>query len=244
MIRNLRDLSIYQNKSGKHLKKDVFIRSAALVNLKRNDIHFLEKYETLTVIDLRTGNERNEKPDYKIGTYHAITLMDDLPSGVAHDRKSKEEIVKKVPNMPELYAGFIKSDLGLNGIEKAFKIITDPDRKGTVLWHCTEGKDRCGIVSALFLKLMDFDDETIYADYLKSAKSSKKRADKYYWIVRILLKNKTGAEAIRLAFSAKKEFLDAAFKAIEEKFGGFDEFFASMGIDAEKKRELQDRFLE
>lgn len=244
MIRNFRDLSIYTNREGKRLKADKFIRSAALVDLKAKDIVLLEKYDNLTVIDLRTDNERSEKPDYRVGNYCPLTLMENLPSGIAHDKKSKEAIVAKIPNMPELYANLIKKEIGFNGIKEAFKIICDPAREGAVLWHCTEGKDRCGVVSALFLKLMDFDDEVIFEDYLKSGKSSKSRANKYYWIVRILLNNRQGAVAIKTAFSAKREFLQSAFEQIVSTYGSFDKFFEAIGISAEDRERMKASFLE
>jgi len=244
MIRNFRDLSIYQNKNGKRLKKDLFLRSAALVDLKKKDIARLEQYSKLTVIDLRTDNECREKPDYVAGEYYHISLLENLPSGIAHDKKSKEEIVSRIPNMPKLYAGLVSSETGVKGLAEAFSIICDPDREGAVLWHCTEGKDRCGVLSALFLKLMDFDDEIILADYMKSGKSSRKRGLKYYWIIRILLKNKQGAEAMRTAFSTRKEFLDSAYSEIERIYGGFGDFFRAIGITEEIQQRMKDRFLE
>lgn len=244
MIRNLRDLSIYTNKDGKHLKAGKFIRSAALIDLNKRDIAKLESYRPLSVIDLRTENERVEKPDYQMDAYYGISLMENLPSGIAHDKKSKEEIVKKIPNMPNLYADLIRKEIGFEGIKKVFEIIRKISDEQTVLWHCTEGKDRCGVVSALFLKLMDFDDEVIMQDYLKSDKSSRTKGRKYYWIIRLLLNNKEGAEAMKVAFSARREFLNSAFDTIIEKYGGFDGFFEAIGIDAEEKQRLKAEFLE
>lgn len=244
MIRNFRDLSIYRNKEGKRLRRGMFLRSGALVALKKGDIRYLEQYNPLTVIDLRTENERNEKPDYSVGKYYSISLMENLPSAIAHDRKSQEAILKQIPNMPNLYAGLISNECGIKGIEKAFSIICDPDREGTILWHCTEGKDRCGVISALFLHLMDFDEETILADYLKSGRSSAPRAYKYYWIIRLLLRSKDGAEAMKTAFSAKKEFLEAAYAQIKETYGSFDGFFEAIGITAEIKQQMKAKYLE
>ena len=38
--------------------------------------------------------------------------------------------------------------------------------EGSVLWHCSMGKDRAGVASILVLKLLDVDEETILEDYL------------------------------------------------------------------------------
>ena len=38
--------------------------------------------------------------------------------------------------------------------------------KGCVLWHCTEGKDRCGLLSAVLLLALGVERSTILEDYL------------------------------------------------------------------------------
>lgn len=243
MIRNFRDLSVYRNKNGKQLMEGQFLRSAALVNLKKKDLNYINKYLPLTVIDLRTEIERNEQPDYQFEAYYAVSLIKDSTAGISHDKESDKSIETKIPNMTELYSNFIRDDFSVNKISKVFSIICDPDRKGSILWHCTEGKDRCGLISALFLKMMDYDDKVIFEDYLKSSKSSSKKAMKYYWLIRIFKKNKSMATVVKNAYSAKREYLEAAFQEIENKYGGFDNFFEAIGITEEVKIRMQKRYL-
>lgn len=47
---------------------------------------------------------------------------------------------------------------------------TNVRRVGIVLWHCTEGKNRFGIISALFLLSIGIDKDTVMQDYLKQMK--------------------------------------------------------------------------
>ena len=51
-------------------------------------------------------------------------------------------------------------------IGEIFKIMLAS--KGTVLFHCTAGKDRTGVLAMLLLKLADVDEETIINDYAAS----------------------------------------------------------------------------
>lgn len=51
----------------------------------------------------------------------------------------------------------VTDDYSVSQLKKVFEVIADTDREKAVLWHCTEGKDRCGITSALFLSLMNVD---------------------------------------------------------------------------------------
>lgn len=224
MIRNFRDLSQYKNKQGKSLPKGKFLRSAALVDLTEKDIKRLEKYRPLTVIDLRTPTEKKEKPDYRFDRYEEISLIDDSAAGITHDKKSRMEMLSKLPDMRDLYAGFIRNEISVEGLRRVFEIINDPDWEGAILWHCTEGKDRCGIVTALFLKMMDYDDKTILRDYLKSAKSSRWRGLKYYWLIRIFVKNKAAAQVVKDAYSVKKEYLESAYREIDKRYGSMDAF--------------------
>lgn len=42
------------------------------------------------------------------------------------------------------------------------------DAKSNVLFFCGAGKDRTGVVSAIILKRLGYDDQTIIEDYMKS----------------------------------------------------------------------------
>ena len=42
------------------------------------------------------------------------------------------------------------------------------DAKSNVLYFCGAGKDRTGVVSAILLKKLGFDDQTIIDDYMKT----------------------------------------------------------------------------
>ena len=243
MIRNFRDLSVYRNTAGRHLPKGQFLRSAALSDLKQRDIAFLGQYGPLTVIDLRTDMERKEKPDHRFEAYHAISLLDTAAAGISHDRESDKTMELELPDMEKLYAGLIASDYSIEQIRQVFQVICHSDRQGAVLWHCTEGKDRCGLISALFLKLIDFEDAVILEDYLKSMRSSWKKASYYYFMIRFIRRNPTMAAAVKDAYMVKREYLEASFREIEKRYGSFDGFFEEIGITRQVKTEMQQRFL-
>jgi len=48
-----------------------------------------------------------------------------------------------------------------------FEVATDPNRL-PLLFNCTAGKDRTGMVAAILLRILGVDDDTIMADYLLS----------------------------------------------------------------------------
>lgn len=51
-------------------------------------------------------------------------------------------------------------------------------KNGAVLWHCTEGKDRCGLLSATILFLLDVSEDDVMEDYLKTNKAAITRVEK------------------------------------------------------------------
>lgn len=244
MIRNLRDLSIYSNSDGKHLKKNAFIRSAALVNLKKEDVAFLATLHPIEVIDLRSDTEVKEKPDFQLDKYHHISILKDMNAGISHEKESDEKLESMVPDMCELYADFIRDDYQVKRIGEALNVILDINRNSNILWHCTEGKDRCGIVSALFLKAMDFDDETIYKDYLKSSKSARKRAYKLFFMILLFRHNRKLAISVKRAYSVKKKYLKSALDQISIKYGSYDSFFDSFGLTKDIRNKMKEKYLE
>ena len=63
--------------------------------------------------------------------------------------------------------------------KKFFEILLDQNN-GTILYHCSAGKDRTGVATALLLSALGVDRETVINDYLLSAQYV---ADKYYPVV-------------------------------------------------------------
>ena len=69
------------------------------------------------------------------------------------------------PNSPEEVASVY---LGMLDKQMDKIIQTILDAKSNVLYFCGAGKDRTGVVSAILLKKLDFDDQTIIDDYMKT----------------------------------------------------------------------------
>ena len=233
---------MYTNTQGRHLRVGHFLRSAALVGLKKKDHDFLGTYPLFHILDLRTVTEKSEGPDEYPGIIHHVSILSEAKAGISHE-KSNEEKLKMIPDMIQLYTEFIEDDQCVEKIREALEVICSMSEEDTILWHCTEGKDRCGIISALFLKLMGFSDEVIMEDYLTSLKSAVKRARKYYLLVALMSRDLKAAAAIRDVFLVKREYLTAFFQVIEKKYGSAEQFLASIGFDDERIRVLQDRYL-
>ena len=109
--------------------------------------------------------------------------------------------------------------------------------RGAVLWHCTEGKDRCGITTALVLEMLGADRTAIMEDYLKTNEINLPKAES----IREMLKAERGeafAESVYHAYIADRSYLEAAWEAMGE------DYIDSLGISEEQIAGFKRKVLE
>ena len=144
---NTRDLGGYCTKDGKVTKFNVFVRSNRLTELTYEDNEFLRKYNITDIIDLR-GNtniqssfisDDNINKDYF--NLHYIPL-----SNIEIEQYVKENSQTKEFNYGIGYSYLLKNK---EKIKKIFKVLVNSE--GGVLFHCSAGKDRTGVLAALIL---------------------------------------------------------------------------------------------
>ena len=146
---NIRDFSYIINKEGYKIKKNSFIRADSLFDYSNLDINTLvNDYKLKTIIDLRYDEEIVDCV-YSIDNvkYYNIPLLKHSRRGVTHEKNNKVKI-DKVPNLCEIYKEIITSRYSKKQIKKIFKIIMNK-KNSCVLFHCTIGKDRTGIIALL-----------------------------------------------------------------------------------------------
>lgn len=162
--KNFRDLGGNVNKYGEETKIGRFYRSDSLSDLSDNDIDSLRKNEVYTIIDLRTKEEIYSSPDriskFNEFSYYNIPLIDNVYSTDQGDVKNF--------NLPDLYRYLV--DSSNENISKVFRLMLG-NPKGGVVFHCTAGKDRTGVVAALLLLLADIPSNRIIEDYSISSKN-------------------------------------------------------------------------
>ncbi|UQV17639.1 tyrosine-protein phosphatase [Brevundimonas albigilva] len=163
-VQNARDIGGYRTADGRTVKWDVIYRTAELSHLTAHDKALLEARGLRSIHDLRSVDERRDQPtDWTGEGAPAITAFDysmDM-SGfaalfqgeVTADRArevfaaSYPELLKmQRPQQRALFADLLKGE-------------------GAVLYHCSAGKDRTGMATALILSALGVPRETILADY-------------------------------------------------------------------------------
>ena len=164
---NVRDLGGYPTKSGQMTAYGHFLRADAPNRLSDADLHKLLEYPVTTVIDLRSPSENNEE-QYRLRNnpnvdYFNIPLLGfDMMASIMAMNETDDPYIA----IPDLYIRLL--DKACEPIGKVMTRLAGA-KPGTCMFHCTHGKDRTGIISALLLLLADVNDEDIIANYQVSA---------------------------------------------------------------------------
>jgi protein-tyrosine phosphatase len=160
---NFRDLGGHQTPTGEVRFERVF-RSDSLAHAADAEVeHLVEERGIRTVVDLRGAAEVDAYPNHAMSdagaAVHHVPLIDP-------ERRANADIDWEGLTLTGLYR-FILDTSGPRFVE-ALQIIAEPANHPLV-FHCTVGKDRAGLVAATVLGLLGVSDEEIVADYALTA---------------------------------------------------------------------------
>lgn len=157
---NCRDLGGYPTETGKSTRFGVFLRSEAPCGLDREDLEFLLDYGVTGTADLRSEGERVARPNELAGraSYYPLALLH-RAAVYGDDSQSAEDFDwgKQYRRMAEDNPNFFRQMLPI--------CLKEP---GALLFHCTTGKDRTGLLSCVLLSIAGVAKEDIAADYCVS----------------------------------------------------------------------------
>ena len=224
-VKNVRDLGgVYSD--GTEVKSGLFLRGARLGSLSKKDESFLKKtYGDLVIIDLRTSKEREEKPDKTYSfEYKFMPIFEMEHPGISHGKNNVASILNSLPSMDELYSMMLH-DEHLANLREVVRYIMTCDKP--VYFHCTEGKDRTGIVGAILLLSLGVSREDIIEDYLITNQTNEKRAKNIARLIYLYKRDKAIAKKIHDLFIAKLEYLQVLFDVIDNEYGSPEKFFAT-----------------
>lgn len=156
---NVRDLGGYATASGPTMFRRL-LRADALHRIDGTGIATLVDTGVTTVIDLRHADELAHQPNpfatHETVHYHNVSLLD----GLAPSLMNEGDLLL------ELYQMALQSRQ--SAIAQVLTIMAEAPA-GTVLFHCTAGKDRTGIIAALLLGLAGVEASDIVDDYAQTA---------------------------------------------------------------------------
>ena len=161
-VYNFRDLGGYPTIDGQVTAKGRLFRSDSLHGLTPADLELLRPLDLGGVIDLRTGAEvertgRGLLAEEPVRYLHASVLQEEGGESAG---------APTMDNPGERYLWYL--DVGLQALVAALNMVADPESYPLV-FHCTAGKDRTGVLAALVLDILGVRPEVIVEDYMLTA---------------------------------------------------------------------------
>lgn len=241
-VQNFRDLGGYETKDGRKMKRGLFFRSAQLSQMTDKDKQLFEQLGIKTIVDFRTDKEstRSPNPSFENVLMKRLPPITDLKTVVRSvDDMSGEELIRHLHegSMDDFYQSIIFDN---DAYKNLMEMIQDPNHLG-LLQHCTAGKDRTGIGSALILLALDVPEETVLQDYLLS----NNHLSKVIGFMQARLASKLSEEELKLVkpfMSVKEDYLKNVFRVIKKEYQSYDVFFEHEFQLTKKKRETLKNF--
>jgi protein-tyrosine phosphatase len=220
---NFRDLGGYRTVDGRQIGWRRLFRADGLSKLTPTDRHQLVSMGLATVIDLRTVDEADQRGRFPVDLvpvrYFDLPLTDVLPS------------TAELPEWREAsYVALRYGQMVAQGgaaLTRAIEVLASADSLPAVV-HCSAGKDRTGVLSALVLAFLGVPDETIVEDYALSALAMERLLD------RLKAEYPDSVEAVEQFAPAilhvvpetMEEFLDA----LRAEYGTYEALAEALGV--------------
>lgn len=230
---NIRDLGGYPTQSGTETRFGRVFRADSLHRLTPESQQSLLEAGVRVVIDLRTASELEAGPnpfsDHPEVKYQHVSLFEPLYLKGNLGGGNRADI-----DLPTLYR------LALEHAQEPIKVVLEAiaQAEEPVLFHCTAGKDRTGIIAAILLALAGVSNEDIIADYAATTYHARPLMDH--------LRQEAQSKGHNLdqynkLLQSEPEFMQNMLDHLEEKYGGVEDFLLSIGLDGSVLSKLKSR---
>ena len=227
---NTRDLGGYETREGRYTKAHKYIRASSPYRATKSDLKTLVDEGLKVVIDLRSTfevkKEINPFKDNKDVDYYHINLLD------MENIQVVPETVHEYKNLGGLYVYMLEA------CKKTIKEVFDIFIKypyDCILFHCSAGKDRTGVISALLLDLAGCHEYDIVKDYSESYENNKE--------INEYLASQMEDKETTQYLDSSPEYMMIFLDYLYENYGSSYNYLRSIGISEEDLDDLKEDFL-
>jgi len=226
---NTRDLGGYETQVGSYSKAHKYIRASSPAQATQKDIADLKEYGVKAVIDLRSDFEKeHQKNPFQRDNdvdYYEVNLFDSTKASV---------VPEEVRQYQDLGGVYIYS---LEAMKHKFKDIFDIFLEypyDCVLFHCSAGKDRTGMVAALLLDLIGCHEYDIVKDYSESYENNLEINEE----LAQMMNNDEAKQYLKSSPRYMMEFLDY----LREHYGSAKEYLLEIGMRIDEIEQIIENF--
>ena len=214
---NFRDLGNLPTSKGTLTKSGRLFRSGRLGNLTNNDQSRFCELGLRYAFDFRLPFERENYPNPPASTLGlemlgvgylpdgALAMFDAINDGTI----SADDVLAGMTNQYVLMATAHMDVLG-----DLFRSLLKPDAT-PMLFHCSGGKDRTGVASAMLLRIAGVAREVVIADYLLTNLDVPPLG---------VLQGNVSEELVAVVGFAHTELIEAAMDAVENEYETYEEY--------------------
>ncbi|MCG6910626.1 MAG: tyrosine-protein phosphatase [Deltaproteobacteria bacterium] len=221
---NFRDIGGYRTKDNRRMRWGMIYRSANLSQLTDNDHLLLKRIGIRLVCDFRTREEAQAQPDrlpqdesmqylhmpIAHGKFDPAEALDSIKKGDISwltDDFMTNNYLKQVDRFPGLWKQF-------------FERLMDNNQR-PLLFHCTAGKDRTGVCTALIMLTAGVPEPVVIADHQLS---NTYNAEVIGRIEQEIKKCGIDPEKMRSYLTAPREAIEAVLERLRTRYGSAEEY--------------------
>ena len=215
---NTRDLGGYRTKNGTFTKEKMLLRSDVQNYPSEEDCNYLKQHGITTIIDMRGAKDVARKPSGFAGKegfeYYNFQIDEGsgVPESVAAVPKSYMDIAS-AKAMPEVFRCIANAQSG-------------------VMYNCTAGKDRTGVVSAILLLHAGVSDDDIIDNYVLTREYGRERLE---------LIHKNFPEVDMNIITPCEMFMEEFLRLFREKYADTSTYFKEIGLNEDEIKALGDK---
>jgi len=242
---NLRDLHGWECEKGKTIKPGFIYRSPVLRAQNQEDLNYLIGLNVDCAFDFRCPCEVREKRDTEFNDVRFFNYP-------VYDENDYKLLV--VAKSGRLRCAFLRGEKVNRIVESKFQcykempfssafshVFKAMDQGRKFIFHCSEGKDRTGIMSALILYVLGASLDTIMEDYLASNKFRPEKDRQ--WFKKLGFPQNL-IDAIKYCESTHEDLLKASYKSVLDKYGSMENYLLKcFDITEERMKKWREFYL-
>ncbi len=230
---NFRDLGGYSTISGRSVRWRTIYRSDAMVRITEEDVGRMAQLGLRTTIDLRTLTEIDNQGisvihEHGVNRRHHPLISEEHYQALV---SSTEDI-----DLYDLYVHIL--DEAGPGLKTVFDALTHADGY-PIVFHCSLGKDRTGVVSALLLRALGVSDQIIVEDFALSGVYVTPYLERW-----ADAEEQDGRQVNRSILLANADAMERTIDVLNSRYGTGTEYLSHIGVQASQLAILQDTLLE